>query len=689
MRDPRYDILFEPIKIGPVTARNRFYQVPHCNGLGHVFPKGEAAMRGIKAEGGWAVISTQEVHIHPSSDTSPYMEGRLWDKGDMKRLALTVDAVHQHDALAAIEITHNGHAVNNLHSRIPSMAVSEMIINNHDPVQTYAMTKKDISNVRRWYKTAAMRSKEIGFDIVYVYAGHDLSLPLHFLSRNHNTRTDDYGGSLENRVRLLREILEETKDAVGDTCGIALRLAVDELLGDQGIVSDTEGRETVEMLAEHPDLWDVNISSWKHDSQTSRFSEEGFQEKYTAFVKQVTTKPVVGVGRFTSPDTMVSQIQRGVLDMIGAARPSIADPFLPSKIEQGKLDDIRECIGCNICVSGDMTISPIRCTQNPTMAEEFRRKWHPERIQSRTSDKSILVIGAGPSGLEAAMSLGRRGYRVIVADAADQAGGRVVRESQLPGLSAWKRVVDYRMGQINKMDNVEIYLQSALDKNQVLEFAKELGTQQVLCATGSSWDRDGIGRQHRIPIANDQSIRIITPDDIMNGEKVTGDAVVYDDDHYYMGGVIAESLINNGANVTLVTPASDVSTWTHNTLEQEYIEHRLITLGVNIIEKHQLTSLTDGKVEIEHVSNGKIINLQAQSLVMVTARRPNHDLYFELESDESGLKDSGIESVNRIGDCVAPSTIAAAVYAGHLFAREFEEKIDIDRVPYIREYTEI
>ena len=155
---------------------------------------------------------------------------------------------------------------------------------------------------------------------------------------------------------------------------------MDELLGPKGITCESEGREVVEMLAELPDLWDVNISEWNNDSATSRFEKEGYQEPYISFVKSLTSKPVVGVGRYTSPDTMVSLIQRGVLDMIGAARPSIADPFLPKKIEEGRIDEIRECIGCNICVAGDWLSVPMRCTQNPSMGEEWRRGWHPERI---------------------------------------------------------------------------------------------------------------------------------------------------------------------------------------------------------------------------------------------------------------------------------------------------------------------
>ncbi len=689
MRDPRYDILFEPVRIGPVTAKNRFYQVPHCNGLGYLSPKGEAAFRGIKAEGGWAVVSNQETDIHPASDSSPYVEAKLWDREDMKRLRLSVDAIHQHDALAAVELGFYGHDAHNGQSRLPTMSASEMIIGSMDPIQPYCMGKKDIANVRRWHKRAALRCKQIGYDIVYVYAAHDIALPFHFISPKYNRRTDEYGGSLENRVRFLRELLEDTKEAVGDDCGIALRFAVDELLGDTGLVSGGEGREVVEMLAEVPDIWDVNISRWANDSQSSRFSEEGFQEEYIRFVKQITGKPVVGVGRFTSPDAMVSQVKRGVLDMIGAARPSIADPFLPKKIEQGRIDDIRECIGCNVCIVSDNTMIPIRCTQNPTSGEEYRRNWHPETISAKSSSDAVLIVGAGPAGLEAAMSLGRRGCRVVVADAADSPGGRVIMESRLPGLSAWKRVVDYRLGQIEKLDQVEIFLQSNLDRIQVLDFAKELDIQRIVIATGSKWDDQGVGRNHYHPIPRDEDAVVLTPDYIMANSTTAGHVVVYDDDHYYMGSAIAEVLTMNNAKVTYITPAADVSAWTHNTLEQGRIESRLYDLGVTIKEKFLLSSIQRRDAIIEHVVSGQSQRLDIEALVMVTARCPRNGLFFDLERDHDGLESAGIKSVTRIGDCLAPSTIAAAVYEGHRYAREFDDNVDIDEVPYKREHVQI
>ena len=174
----------------------------------------------------------------------------------------------------------------------------------------------------------------------------------------------------------------------------------------------------VEMLAELPDLWDVNISDWSKDSATFRFQpNEGYQSTYTAFVKSVTSKPVVGVGRYTSPDEMARLVRIGQLDFIGAARPSIADPFLPNKVKQGRVEEIRECIGCNICVSGDNTAVPMRCTQNPTVGEEWRRGWHPEKIATTKTSEQVLVVGAGPAGLEATLQLALRGHQVILAEA--------------------------------------------------------------------------------------------------------------------------------------------------------------------------------------------------------------------------------------------------------------------------------
>ncbi|MEM7425453.1 MAG: FAD-dependent oxidoreductase [Pseudomonadota bacterium] len=679
-RDPRFDILFEPVRIGPVTARNRFYQVPHCNGMGRTYPSSMAEMRGVKAEGGWAVVCTEEVEIHHTAEYSPGIEGRLWADEDIPVFARMTEKIHEHGSLAGIELGYASVAAPNRYSREIPIAPGNRPVEGYDPLQARAMDAEDIRAVRKWHIDAAHRAKRAGFDVIYVYCGHDLAIQMHFLSRTRNTRTDEYGGSLENRVRLFREILYETKDAVGDTCAVAVRFAVDELKGSDGIEWESEGRDIVEMFAEVPDLWDVNVSDWHNDSVTSRFAEAGYQEPYISFVKSMTSKPVVGVGRYTSPDTMVSLVKRGVMDFIGAARPSIADPFLPKKIEEGRIDDIRECIGCNVCVSGDYTATPIRCTQNPTMGEEWRKGWHPDRIPRKASDENVLIVGAGPAGLECALALGQRGYSVTLAEAGKEVGGRVSRECALPGLGEWGRVRDYRQYQLARLANVDVYLESRLSAGEALEF----GADHIVIATGSEWRADGVGRANETPVPGWDTANCVTPDDIMDGTSLGGPVLIYDDDHFYMGGVLAEKLRAEGLPVILVTPAADVSHWTHNTLEQERIQTRLIEMDVEIVPLHQLANVANGQAELACVYTGRTLKKRYETTVMVTSRAPNDLLWQEIKQrlEDEGV--GGLKSVTRIGDCLAPGTIAAAVYGGHRYARELNAP-RAEGVPFRRE----
>ncbi|MBU8813475.1 FAD-dependent oxidoreductase [Mycolicibacterium goodii] len=687
MRDPRYDILFEPVQIGPVTARNRFYQVPHCNGMGYRDPSGEAYMRRVKGEGGWAVVCTEQVEIHPTSDIGPFIELRLWDDQDIPAVARIAEKIHEGGALAGIELAHNGLNSPNLISREAPLGPQNLPVVswNYDPVQAREMTKADIADMRFWHREAVRRSLQASYDIVYVYAGHAIGGLHHFLSRRYNNRTDEYGGSIENRARLLREILEDTREMCDGKAAVACRISVDELLGDEGITR-AEIEDVIGMLGEHPDLWDFVLGSWEDDSVTSRFGPEAEQEPYVRGLKALTTKPVVGVGRFTSPDMMVHQVKTGVLDLIGAARPSIADPFLPRKIERGDLEDIRECIGCNICVSGDFTMSPIRCTQNPTMGEEFRRGWHPEKIRPKASDSTVLVVGAGPAGLEAARSLGNRGYAVSLAEATRTLGGRVARESKLPSLSAWIRVVDYREQQLAKLGNVEVFKQSEMTADDILEN----DFNHVVVATGAGWRTDGVGRWHTKPLEIADGAEVLSPDDIMAGKRPRGRrVVVFDDDHYYMGGVIAELLAADGRDVTLITPAAHVSQWTTNTLEVARIRKRVIRAGVDVRTNTAVTAVTADGVRTACVYTGDEGTVSAESVVMVTARLPHDGLYQELLSRESEWTDAGLLSVRAIGDAWAPATIAAAVWSGHRYAEELDEPQPLGPVPYLRETSQL
>jgi len=682
-RDPRYDILFEPLKIGPVTAPNRFYQVPHCNGMGRVYPNAMVGMRGMKAEGGWGIVCTEQCDFYASGDASPYAETNMWDKGDEVYLGRMCEEVHKYGSLAGIELVHNGHDTPNLYSReVPIGPMHRPKNWSLAPIQARAMDKQDIRDYRRAHKLAAIRARDIGFDMVIVYAGHDGTVPSHFLAKRHNQRTDEYGGSLENRLRLFRELLEEAKDAVGGDIAVTVRFAVDEMMGPDGLEWQNEGREAVEMLAEIPDLWDVNVADWDNDSKTSRFAPEGYQEEYVAFVKQVTTKPVSTVGRYTSPDAMVSAIKRGIVDLIGAARPSIADPFLPRKVKEGRVEDIRECIGCNVCVGWTQMTAPARCTQNPTFSEEWRKGWHPETAQATETQDHVLIVGSGPSGLEAARLAGLRGYRVTLAEAKEELGGRVTLESALPGLSAWARVRDYRVGQIQKMTNVEIYRASRLDADQVLE----LGADHVAIATGSSWRRDGYGRHLTTPVPGTDAAHVLTPDDILAGRRPSGQKVMlFDDDHYYMASVIAELLSNEGFEVSLATPLATIAAWLDNTLEQGANQERLLESNITLMPNTTLLSVEFDHVMVRDSVRGRDMDHKADGVIMVTSRTPLDGLYHEIGQVLEARSAASAPTLRRIGDCQAPGIIATAVYEGHRYARELGQEIDPVDVPFRRE----
>lgn len=672
-RDPRYDILFEPVKIGPVTAKNRFFQVPHCTGMGYLRPKTLAAMRGVKAEGGWGVICTEYNSIHPTSDDAPGVHATLWDDSDIRANRLMTDKVHEYDALAGAELWYAGARSPNLYSRMPAMDVGNLPNLAGHPFQTRSMDKTDIRNLRRWHRNAAVRARDAGFDVVYVYATHGYLLA-NFLDPTINTRSDEYGGSLENRTRLVRELIEETKDAVGDTCAVAVRFKADETIGKDSVPEHGERREMFEMMADMPDLWDINIADYSLEMGMSRFVKEAALEPYMSWVKSVTDVPVVTVGRFTSPDTMVSQIKRGITDFIGAARPSIADPYIPNKIMEGRPEDIRECIGCNICYSGDSLGVPIRCTQNPTMGEEWRKGWHPEKVAEKGSDKRILIVGAGPTGLEAARAAGARGYDVMLAEATRDLGGRVTREATLPGMSEYIRVRDYREGQLHKLPNVEVFRESKLTADDV--FATE--ADHVAIATGATWRRDRFNGKTYVPVA-DENATVLTPDDIMNGTLPNGRCVVFDGDNYYMGGLMAEALADAGCEVTYVTEEDSVSAWAGNTSERWRIRTQMMEKGVQIVTAHALTAFDGSNATLECTYTGKVCTIDSNWAVLATQRMPNASLYHDILATVDGDASKLPFTLTRIGDCEAPSIVAAAVYAGHQYAAELDTVKNLDQ----------
>lgn len=685
-----HKILFEPLVIGPKTLRNRFYNVPHGTAYGVLRPSTWASYRAVRAEGGWAAVSTEFSSVGPSSDEWPLHSSDFWDEEDARRHQLMVDSVHAHGALASIELHHGGaHAMRRL-SREPALSASglspELPPPAGPPGTPKVMTLDDIERMEQAFVDAAVRARDVGYDIVDVLAGYGY-LFAQFLSPFHNHRTDRYGGSLENRARFWLETLSRVRDAVGADCAIATRLSI-ETKGPWGH-SISDSVELVRMADPLVDLWDLNVGSvldWGSDISPSRTIPEGRNLEIFGRVRRATEKPVVGVSRWTSPDLMAQAVRSGLIDIVGSARQSIADPFFPQKVQEGRIEDIRECMGINHCISS-LDRGNLTCAQNATAGEEYRRGWHPERFEPLTRPEvSVLVVGAGPAGMEAAIGLAKRGADMVhLVDAAEHLGGHLRPVVGLSGLRQWGRFIDHRMIQIDKLPNLQFIPSTRLDAGDVRDY----GASHVVVATGARWLGTGLtpGTHARLEGVVEGADWVFTPEQLLvEGRRPAGGrhVTVYDAEGYYMGAALAQLLADEGYEVAVVTPYAQVAAEGDLTLEGSAIRASLHGSGVVMYRDVSLTAAQHGRV----VGMGEFqepFSLNTDALVLVTTRVAVDDLYQELISDREALAEAGIQAVHCIGDALSPRPMAEAVFDGHRLAREFESPDPAIALPYKRE----
>ena len=691
-RDPRHDILFEPLQIGPKTLRNRFWQVPQCTGSTAETPLQNAMHRSVKAEGGWGAVFTELISIHPEADASPLRQPTLWDEDDVRQLSLLAAAIHEHDGLAGIELGYSGFTRGfgeRLVARNPSQLGNEVF----EGIIGYGIeaTESDIRDLAADWATAATRARDAGFDIICIHGSQDLG-PARFLSPFHNKRDDEYGGSLENRARHWLEVVAAVRDAVGDACAVVPRVSLDDLRGSAGVPL-SDALQVLRWLDPLVDAFDLNLSSWDwgEDIAASRFYPENHEALWHFEARKVVTKPVIGVGRLTSPDTMATAIRNGQLDIIGAARPSIADPFLPKKIDDGRVDEIRECIGCNACIARWEAHSRVVCTQNATMMEEFRRGWHPEIFtKAKNHENDVLVIGAGPAGLECAMVLAKRGMRnVHLVDGADDVGGLLRWIPRLPRLGDWRRLLDYRQIQLDKLSNVEVITRTHMTPEDALDY----GAGYVVVAAGAKFETDGTSHVTHAPIPGaDASLPVhLTPEQIMlEGKEVPGRTVaILDFDGYAAGLGLAELLSQRGHAITYVTPFVRPAAYTLYTGEVPNVARLMRELDVELVVEHYVSSLSGGQVTLHGLfddgyrqfpgtagsvreSAGEGIVREFDAIVLATGRRSSTDLYRGLVVRRAAWSDAGVQGVFRVGDCVSPRQLSEAIFDGHRLGREFD-----------------
>ena len=370
---------------------------------------------------------------------------------------------------------------------------------------------------------------------------------------------------------------------------------------------------------------------------------------------------------------MASIVRSGAWDLIGAARPSIADPFLPQKIADGRTDEIRECTGSNVCIMKVDGFGHLGCIQNATAGEEHRRGWHPERFSvAANAEKGVLVVGAGPAGMECAVTLGRRGFEAVhLVEASDEIGGRMRWVRRLPTLGDWGRIVDHRKVMLSKLRNVEVVTGRPLSADDVRDY----GAQIVIVATGSRWSGEGLQSSTHEPIdgASATLPHVLTPEQVMDGKRPAGRrVVVYDAEGYFVGPGIAELLAGDGLEVR-----------PRHVARRRFADLRPDAGGARCSAStctrraSRCTGVSPSSRSSRDWCRGRTSSrnrgrLETDGVVLVTQQVSDDALYRELVGDPAALDAGGIESVYRIGDCAAPRMISEAIFDGHRMAREID-----------------
>jgi dimethylamine/trimethylamine dehydrogenase len=607
------------------------------------------------------------------------------------------DAAHKWRALAGVELWHSGSISSCMETRAVPRGPGQFITPYTPGRAGHEADADDIEDLLARYVGAAQRALDAGFDIIYCYGSHSV-LPFQFLSKFYNRRTDKYGGSFENRARFWLELIERTRETVKDQAAISVRLSMDQLIGPDGLEAQEDGIRFVELATRQGmvDLWDINICDqfeWGEDAGPSRFYKANHQAPFVRAVKGVARAPVLNVGRLTSPDDMVEIVRSGQADIIGAARPSIADPFLPKKIEEGRNEDIRECIGCNVCISCWERGARIVCTQNATAMEEYRRGWHPERFEPAKDPCSVLIVGAGPAGMECARVLGLRGYDVHLAEAEGEIGGHVRDVMRYPGLAEWGRVIAYRQIQLDKLNNVEVHTKTRLAANDVLKY----GADKIVLCTGARWRGDGYNGLTMAPIdgVDAEAAGFLTPDQVMRGKESGDRVLVLDAEGYFTGIAMAEMMADQGKAVTIVTSFGSVAPLMDTTLESPNLHRMMHEKGITALPGRWVEAiavdnrvkatiydlLRDGSRRTTDPVAGALPRtpgtasetLEVDSVILVTARTSDDALYKALRARKDEWIQEGIQGIYQAGDGYAPRLIADAVFDGHRIAREFDE----------------
>ena len=663
-----YPNLFSEWQIRNTTVPNRVVFAPTCptwvaSPYEGIFTDQAVAYYEERAKGGCGMIIIGGTVIHPSAMYSPFLFPGLWDDRQVEGLAKVAEAVHRHGTKLCVQLLHVGLRASAVSKQDPAYdfdASWYMVAPSQVPPGEYPnapmpkeLEEHEIEEILGWYESAARRAIAAGLDGVEFHMSHGY-LPWQFLSPLYNHRQDQWGGSYENRLRFPVEAMTQIRAAIGDEPFMGYRINSTsfwpgdlELEDIQRIVADLE-REC--------DLDFVDLSAGVHHSyiHTPMTYEDGWEREYTRAVKTVSSKPVLLVGRITKPEVAEELLKSGDADAILLARQMFADAEWAQKAREGKEDDIRRCVAANYCWRTVIRGGRVQCIYNPTVGRE--RQWGSGTLD-RVDGKRVLVVGAGPSGLEYARIAAARGHDVTVLEREPEVGGHVRSFSRLPGRTPFYGIAQWLAKQAAG-NGAEIRLDTEADPS-----AAE-GYEHVVVATGARYSADGFQGQTAGPLPGHETGRCVAWDAVALGKETpSGNVLVIDDLQDAAAPLTAIMLAEQGHTVRLVTRWPMFGMETIPEVYFIWIQSRLYESGVEMTTDHFVEQIDRAKTTLFNVYQpDRKLEVDADWVVMATGRQSENSLYRELKSQGA--------SVEAIGDAVAPRGTYEAVYEGHRAARK-------------------
>lgn len=652
--------ILSPIDVGPITLKNRIISSAHLTHFAkdHLPSDQHVYYYREKARGGIGLIIMEASAVHPTSAQFPTVVF-AFDERVIPWYQRIAKAVHDEGAPVLAQLWHCGHHASWNTTRQPVLAPSDV------PCLYYRETPKvmeheDIHTVVEAFRQSARNVRDGGLDGVEINGAHSYLLA-QFMSPATNRREDEYGGSLENRLRFALEVVAATRDGLGDDRVLGIRLSADELIPVG--YSLNEGVEIAKRLVAGGQLDYLNISVGVYPTlfmvMPPMAIPPGYQVHAAERVRQSLRQegsdvPVSTVGRIKDVRMAEQIVESGQADLVCMTRATIADPFLPQKASLGQLDEIRPCIACNQgCVGNAGRERPITCTVNPAAGYEETRG--DGTLTPAERRKKVVVIGGGPGGMEAARVAALRGHEVVLFEQRPELGGQVNIHARAPMRGEFREATDYLARQVTRL-GVDVRLNTEASEADVLD----LDADAVIVATGSVPGRS-LGSPFTSAPATDSGV-VLTMWEVLLEQKDVGQRVlVVDEEGHHPAMNVAEFLADKGKSVEVITSMQHVANQLFLNLETPLIMTRLLSKGVTFTPYTVISAVDGGTVTLVGVVGGAARSVEVDTVVAVTGRLPVDSLYLALKGK--------VPELYRVGDCLAPRYTDQAIHEGHTVGR--------------------